>query len=68
MAPEVRPPAQFSAPLKEYVRQELWRSDPNLTGKGIGLLISESRGKWRIRRVLKKSPAERAGVEQGSLL
>ena len=52
----------------EYVRERLWRSDPNLTGKGIGLLISERRGRWTVRRVLKKSPAERVGIEPGAVL
>jgi C-terminal processing protease CtpA/Prc len=60
--------SKFLVPFEEYARLKLWRTDPNLSGKGIGLVIAEGRDGWRVRRVLKKSPAERAGVEPQSLL
>jgi hypothetical protein len=63
-ASEVSLPASFD----DYVRHELWRVDPSLAGKGIGLVITQRRNVWRVQRVLKKSPAERAGVEPGRVL
>jgi hypothetical protein len=68
MAPHASPKGSLPARFDDYVRHELWRVDPTLAGKGMGLLLHERRGRWAVRRVLKGSPAERAGVEPGSIV
>ena len=58
----------YPTPFAEYVEKELWRHDPALVGRGIGLLIIEVKARWRIRRTLRASPAERSQVPAGALL
>ena len=59
------------SPTKKYGKRpdDRWyEKDPLAKGKGLGIVLHEKNGQWTVVSVLKKSPAERAGVKAGDVL
>ncbi len=57
-------PAKGHVPDKDW-----WESDPFAVGGGLGLVLHQKQGdRWRVANVLRKSPAERAGIRIGDHL
>jgi len=45
-----------------------YENDPLAKGKGLGLVLHEKSGQWKVVTVLRGSPAERAGVSVGDVV
>lgn len=64
---EVKKPVSTKSVGTRPVRtkKEWWKTDPYARGPGIGIVIHQKGGTWVVARVLRGSPAARAGIRKG---
>lgn len=60
----------MSQPRYDHKRPDdrWYEKDPLAKGKGLGIVLHEKSGQWKVVTVLKDSPAERAGVRVDDVL